>query len=422
MASKKKGRRERPWWKKEGKVIRYVPGYWIRHINPNFDIAEEHSPTPKPGMPYVPENEIWIDERFEGEKHFLLKMLWHERRCPETGEVAMRKWLNERIVAKNGRFPTKADLKAITRKTQRKGGLLIRYVRGELVRKWWDAWFVFGGHAFVYPHYIPENEVWIDIRQDSREVPFTLHHELHERKNMKKGMRYPRAHRLATASEQKLRSRELPIKRKKNRLRPLQVDSFSQVDGIGCGTTSLKCVSWFHGRKFSRKELDRLCGLTEDGIDHEPLAVGATKTGAYAFMKDEGTLSELRFFLAQGLPVIVGWWSVQPDELEQGYSPVFDPSWDRDTREEMDAGHYSVVFHMSDKYIWLMDPQRFEVDGEIVRGGERRMRIEDFLKVWNDTDTDEYKHVQRWYLVVNYDDRTFADRLKGGKDYQPQAA
>lgn len=421
MASKKRGRRKRPWWKREGKTIEYVPGYWIRHINPNFDIAEEHSPTPKPGMPYVPEDEIWIDERFEGERDFLLKMLWHERRSPVTGEAAMRKWLNEQIAEKNGQFPTKADLKAITRKKVRDGKLLIRYVRGEKVRRWWDAWFVFGGHDLVYPHYIPKNEVWIDIRQDPREVRFTLHHELFERKKMKRGMSYAKAHRLATASEQKLRSKEIPRKRKKNPLKRIPVGSFSQVDDHSCGTTSLKCVLWYHGKRLSKKKVNKICGLTKDGIDHEPLAIGATKTGAHAFAKDEGTLSELRHFLKLGYPIIVGWWSVDEDEEAQGYTS-FDPKWNLDERKEGDCGHYSVVFHMSEKYIWLMDPNRFYSDGELVQGGERRFRIEDFLKVWYDTDTDDYKKVERWYLVVNFDGKTFEKRFDGGKDYLPEDA
>lgn len=416
------GRRQRPWWEAERKRLVPVDGYMIRNFNPDFDIIEEHSPNPLPGMPYVAKGDIWYDVRFEGELPFLLKVRWFERRCLESGELTRRRWLNERLAEKVGRMPTREDLKAITVRTKRKRKLLIRYVRGDLVRRWWDVWFIFGGHDLVYPDYVPEDEVWIDIRQDPREVKFTLHHELHERKNMSKGMRYPTAHRLATASEQKLRSKELPVKRNKNRL--VKSDNeppfFFQKDGVGCGTTSLKSVLWHHGKRLSRKRIDRICGLTEDGIDHEPLAVGATRIGANAFMKDEGTLSELRFFLEQGYPVIVGWWSYDEEEEAEGYGP-FDPKWNLEEREEWDCGHYSVLFHMSEHYVWLMDPQLFTLhDGTTVKGGERRMSIAEFLERWNDTDGSDYKPVQRWYLVVNFDGKTFAGRFKGGKDYLPE--
>jgi len=178
---------------------------------------------------------------------------------------------------------------------------------------------------------------------------------------------------------------------------------------------------WHHGKRLSKKKLNELCGMTEDGIDHEPLAIGATKTGAHAFAKAEGTLSELRHFLKEGYPVIVGWWSIQPDEAKMGYGP-FDPKWDRDTREEWDCGHYSVLWRMNEKSVWLMDPQLFKKNGKLVRGGIRRFSTDDFLKMWNDTDTNEYTEVQRWYLVVNFDGKTFAKRFKGGKDYLPEEA
>lgn len=417
---KNAGRQKRPWWKKEKKTIQLVDGFSIRNFNPDFDIVEAHSPEPKPGMPYIPPDEIWIDERFEGERDFLLKVLWNERRCKEQSEEAMRAWLNEQLAERKGP-PSRFELREITaRPSRREGDLLIRYVRGEKVRRWWDVWFVFGGHDLIYPSYIPENEVWIDIRQDPREIKYTLHHELHERQNMAKGMSYPKAHDKATASEQKQRSLLLTKKRKrqKNHLKALQVPSFSQVDGYSCGTTSLKCVTWFHGKRFSKKQLNDLCGLTEDGIDHDPLAIGATETGAYAFMKEEGTLSELRYFLGKGLPVIVGWWSFSKEDTEEGYGH-FNASWDRDAREEWDCGHYSVVFHMSEEYIWLMDPQEFCANGEIVKGGERRFRTKDFLKHWYDTDTDDYRKVGRWMLVVNYNKETYSDRFEGGKDFLP---
>ena len=55
------------------------------------------------------------------------------------------------------------------------------------------------------PDYIPKNEVWIDARQDKREIKDTLFHELFERGPMARGMRYNPAHALATKAEKQLR-------------------------------------------------------------------------------------------------------------------------------------------------------------------------------------------------------------------------
>jgi len=424
MASEKSlGRRRRPWWKAEHKSLVPVDGFAIRNLNPDFGIIDDFSPTPKPGVPYISDDEIWFDERFEGELQQQLRVLWHTRFVQHLPEKVMRAWLNARLAERRGPL-SKLDLREITAKRpKRKGNLLIRYVKGDLIRRRWDVWFIFGGHDLIYPDYIPENEVWIDIRQDPREAKYTLHHELFERRLMKKGMSYAKAHRLATKSEQKLRSREHDRRRKrrKNRLKPLPVPVFSQADGRSCGTTSLKSVCRFHGKRVSKKTLNALCGLTEDGIDHIPLAKGATKLGAHAFVKAEGTLSELRHFIERGYPVIIGWWSVQPDEAAAGYGP-FDPAWDREARAEGDCGHYSVVYHMSEKYVWIMDPQRFMQAGKLVRGGRRRFRIEDFLSAWYDTDGPEYQKVERWYLVVNFDGKTFGKRFKDGKDLLPEEA
>ena len=143
-----------------------------------------------------------------------------------------------------------------------------------------------------------------------------------------------------------------------------------------------------------------------------PLAQGAAKTGAHVFMKSEGAINELRRFLEQGYPILIGWWSLEP-----GYTH-FDPKWNLTERMEGDCGHYSVVYHISKEYVWLMDPQQFKHwEGETVYGGFRRMRIKDFLKVWYDTDTDDYRKVERWYMVVNYDNKTFG--IPGGVNLSP---
>jgi hypothetical protein len=91
----------------------------------------------------------------------------------------------------------------------------------------------------------------------------------------------------------------------------LRVPVFGQREAE-CGNTSLKSVLWFLGRRISARHLRALAGVTDDGVDHAPLVAAARCAGAAVFERSGGTISELRWFLAQGLPPIIGWWSQDP--------------------------------------------------------------------------------------------------------------
>jgi ABC-type bacteriocin/lantibiotic exporter with double-glycine peptidase domain len=178
----------------------------------------------------------------------------------------------------------------------------------------------------------------------------------------------------------------------------LEVPVFRQETGYECGSTSLKSVLWYHKRRVTAEELRRLCGVRRDGVDHGKLVRGAEKLGATVLAKSGGTLAELRGFLRDGLPIIVGWWSRDPEADDVH----FQESWPLPERRRRDCGHYSVVSGISDERIWLMDPQQ-----ELSRGhwrvvGDTSMTHRDFLEVWYDTDTDRYVRVDRWMMVVRF--------------------
>ncbi len=192
--------------------------------------------------------------------------------------------------------------------------------------------------------------------------------------------------------------------------RLLSVPLFSQTSDYTCGSTSLKSVCWYYGRRITEKELAQRCGITRAGIDHGPLIRGARRVGARVFATEDGTVNQLRWFTDQGFPVIVGWWSSDAKS-------AFDPSWSRVEREDYDCGHYSVCFGVGGDRIWLMDPQWRYRNATWSVVGKRSIPIPAFRRSWYDTDTARYLRVSRWYAVVHFSERRFAPRLRCGRDY-----
>jgi hypothetical protein len=67
----------------------------------------------------------------------------------------------------------------------------------------------------------------------------------------------------------------------------------------------------------------------------------------------------------------------------------------------------------------MMDPQWEVHRGRLRIMGRRWMPISRFRRVWYDTDTDAYRKVERWYMVVHRSHTAFAARFKGGEDHPP---
>lgn len=363
------------------KKIRFVDGFAIRNVFPDMDVVESWSTTGgwrgDVPTPFVPEDEIWVDRRFRKEKAFLLEVHRIEQLKRHWPYYKVREYLKERLCRK-GPMPQHVV------RSRRHGKLTIRFVRGEIVRRYLDPCFIFGGHDLVYD-YIPKNEVWIDVRQDPREVKYTLLHELHERRRMAKGWTYGKAHASATQAELRERKRLTAPKR----ARPLRLKPFRQIAGY-CGPASMKIVCAHFGRDYAEKALGDMCGTTaEEGTDHSGLIAGAKAVGAAVYAKSGGTLADLRRFTAKHrLPVIVGWYSPS-NQRKVKYDP------DKDEMED----HFSVVYHVSTTHVYLMDPE--------TESGRKKIRIGRFLKLWWDTDGPKCKRVDRWFMVMSFDGKTF---------------
>ncbi len=82
-------------------------------------------------------------------------------------------------------------------------------VDGEYVRDNITIEFALGGHHYVYDQ-IPENEIWIEPTEHTRDFEDNLAHECYERKLMKyEDLAYEEAHQKASILERDKREKEV---------------------------------------------------------------------------------------------------------------------------------------------------------------------------------------------------------------------
>lgn len=154
--------------------------------------------------------------------------------------------------------------------------------------------------------------------------------------------------------------------------KPLKLTPFRQTPGL-CGPASLKILLSYFEKNYSEKKLAQMSNAsTKIGTLHGGLIEAAKKLGAEVMAQDKGTIAELKKYIyKEKLPVLIGWFDDTPP----------DP-WD----------HFSVVYHITEKFIYLMDPQ--------LDSGKRKMSLKKFLELWYDYDIDETKKIHRWYMVI----------------------
>lgn len=409
MATRKKrgSRRRHP-----KKKIVYFDGYEMRQQLPDLDITLWHGKNGMVESDFIPKDEIWIDSRYEAEKEFLLAVHRVEtmrRFAREIRYEKIRDYMKAKLCEK-GPIPPFVERKEWNPTHQ----LTIWYVRGDIVRRWLDPAFIFGGHDLIYPSYIDvPRTVWVDVRQDPREIKYTLLHEMTERKLMEKGWSYDDAHGRATDVELQARARKnliWPARKERYlidaKLSPLSVDLLGQEGDTTCGPASLRMYAnylglTYRGKPYSEKRLCELSSCGEEGTDHRNLVKAAKAMGTSVFVKENGTIDELRHFvLKERLPVLIGWWSGKEQPIEKVQKD-----------HDLDEGHFSLVTHVNKTHVWITDPWVWEEE----RPGVRRVTIRKFMRMWHDTDTPAYLPVKHWYMVLNVEGRTY--RLPGGANY-----
>ncbi len=168
----------------------------------------------------------------------------------------------------------------------------------------------------------------------------------------------------------------------------LDVPLVLQETSYECGNTTLAAVLRYFGKDYSVATLRELANTRTVGTDHGDMIAAAKKTGATVVTRSgggEAALAEVVELVSRGIPVIVGWWS-----MDNG--PHFDERWTVEERAAHDSGHYSVVRGYTPSSVLLMDPV----------AGYSEHSIEDWMRVWYDTDTDAYELVTTWYMALSF--------------------
>lgn len=174
----------------------------------------------------------------------------------------------------------------------------------------------------------------------------------------------------------------------------VHVNHYLQSAGL-CGPASLKILLSHFGKDFSEEQLARLAHATSDaGAEHEGMVEAIKEIGGFVFVKEEGNIEELEYFVNKTkLPVIIGWFDKDSDHYGL---PVGD--------------HYSVVVSVTDKSIIIVDPS-IEIEQ-----GKRLLSRDIFSKIWFDFTGKENKIVSwGWYMVATLEKRKF--EVKGGHYY-----
>lgn len=132
-----------------------------------------------------------------------------------------------------------------------------------------------------------------------------------------------------------------PFKRWSYYYRRISFPFIMQHDQTTCGTTCIMMIAKYYGKNLSSSRLHDLAHVDVSGSSLANLASAAEQLG----FSTRGLKFDYETLMSVHLPCIVHW---------QGY-------------------HYIVVFHVSEKYIWVSDPAF----------GRRRYERDYFTKNWN---------------------------------------
>jgi ABC-type bacteriocin/lantibiotic exporter with double-glycine peptidase domain len=151
------------------------------------------------------------------------------------------------------------------------------------------------------------------------------------------------------------------------------VKPFEQTPSY-CGAASLHIVLKFYGTDVPEKTLAKLSKTTKkDGTEAPRLLEAAKHYGFDGFYLKDCDISDIKSWIRKGFPVIVEWFSV-------------------------DDSHFSVVYGIDDKKIYLQDPEN---------GRKKEIDLDIFSQVWfGFNKTNQIGLVRRLMLVVYPKDKT----------------
>jgi len=135
-----------------------------------------------------------------------------------------------------------------------------------------------------------------------------------------------------------------------------------------CGPAALKVVLTHYKKEYTHDEIAKLCEVTPDEhASHAKMISGAAAAGLRTTPLENASINDIRRFVEDDIPVIVGW-----------------------TLEGKD--HYSVVYDVGKMKIFMMDPA--------TESGIRILTIEAFDLFWKDKGGDAGAPVTHWMMAV----------------------
>jgi ABC-type bacteriocin/lantibiotic exporter with double-glycine peptidase domain len=138
-----------------------------------------------------------------------------------------------------------------------------------------------------------------------------------------------------------------------------------QTPGL-CGPATLKILLQHHDKEYSEDELAKLCQVTPDtATSHDKLIQGAKAVGGTVEVKKDATLADLRGFIENEIPVMVGWHNNGGD-------------------------HYGVVYEIGKLKVFMMDPE--------TESGIRILPIPEFETDWFDNHAGS--RTDHWMMAI----------------------
>lgn len=154
----------------------------------------------------------------------------------------------------------------------------------------------------------------------------------------------------------------------------IKLSNYKQSNTSLCGPAVIKIILKFYGIKAAEREIAKRCGHTyELGCTDLQMKEAIESYGLKCNIYNKSTLEDLEYWIGNGMPVIVDWFSggISVDEAANGHS--------------------SIVVGIDDKKVMLNDPQKDAY--KIVR-----MPRQDFMRVWFDWRYDPY--ITTWKNMV----------------------
>lgn len=144
----------------------------------------------------------------------------------------------------------------------------------------------------------------------------------------------------------------------------LKIRPVRQRDSSACGPASIKMVAEYFRLPISMAEIEKVSGYRrKGGLYNKDLEKTLQKIGFKVKSSTNATWGDLKRNNTQGKVIVVSW-------MFRGY-----------------IGHFSVVDNVTDKAVYLADPE----NGKIIR-----IDKDIFLRLWLDYDP-------KWYPVRNTD-------------------